>query len=162
MNDDVLQRTYLAALRDMVEAEAEIIEAVRDRARLVLQPEHAAALASIEHEIIAIQEQALGLHKAKQAHTITESEYATRISECSIRMKELEAKQAEMQTAASRYAEVKAWLDAFQEHIESGDIMNADDDAIIKQLVEQIIVNNDGIEIQFKCGATIEKEYAVA
>lgn len=146
----------------MVENADEIIETVRDTAKLVLQPENAAALAAIEEDIIAVQETAIGLHKAKQAHAITESEYATRISECSIRMKELEAQQAEMQTAASRYAEVKAWLDAFQEHIESGSIMNADDDAIIKQLVEQIIVNNDGIEIQFKCGATIEKEYEAA
>ena len=162
VNDDVLQRTYLAAIRDMVEDADEIIEAVRDSARLVLQPENAAALAEVEQEIIAIQEQALGLHKAKQAHTITENEYAARISECSIRMKELEAKQAEMQTAASRYAEVKAWLDAFQDHISSGDILNADDEGIIKQLVEQIIVNDDGIEIQFKCGATIEKEYEAA
>ena len=162
VNDDVLQRTYIAAIRDMVEDADEIIEAVRDSARLVLQPENAAALAEVEQEIIAIQEQALGLHKAKQAHTITENEYAARISECSIRMKELEAKQAEMQTAASRYAEVKAWLDAFQDHISSGDILNADDEGIIKQLVEQIIVNDDGIEIQFKCGATIEKEYEAA
>ena len=67
-----------------------------------------------------------------------------------------------MQTAASRYAEVKAWLDAFQDHISSSDILNADDEGIIKQLVEQIIVNDDGIEIQFKCGASIEKEYAAA
>ncbi len=162
VNDDVLQRTYLAAIRDMIEDADEIIEAVRDSARLVLQPENAAALAAVEQEIIAIQEQALGLHKAKQAHTITENEYAARISECGIRMKELEAQQAEMQTAASRYAEVKAWLDAFQDHISSGDILNADDEGIIKQLVEQIIVNEDGIEIQFKCGATIEKEYAAA
>lgn len=146
----------------MVEDADEIIEAVRDSARLVLQPENAAALAAVEQEIIAIQEQALGLHKAKQAHTITENEYAARISECSIRMKGLEAKQAEMQTAASRYAEVKAWLDAFQDHISSGDILNADDEGIIKQLVEQIIVNDDSIEIQFKCGATIEKEYEAA
>ena len=162
VNDDVLQRTYLAAIREMIENADEIIETVRDSARLVLQPENAAALAAIEQEIIAIQEQALGLHKAKQAHTISESEYAERISECSIRMKELETQQAEMQTAASRYAEVKAWLDSFQEHISSGDILDADDESIIKQLVEQIIVNNDGIEIQFKCGATIEKEYEAA
>ena len=162
VNEDTLQRTYMAAIRDMVEDADEIIEAVRDSARLVMQPENAAALAAIEQDIIAIQEQALALHKAKQAHAITESEYAERIRECSSRMTELEAQQAEMQTAASRYAEVKAWLDAFQEHIESGDIMNIDDDAIIKQLVEQIIVNDDGIEIQFKCGASIEKEYEAA
>lgn len=74
----------------------------------------------------------------------------------------MEAQQAELQTAESRYAEVKVWLDTFAAHIKSGEIMNADDNTIIKQLVEQIVVNDDGIEIQFKCGATVEKEYAAA
>ncbi len=74
----------------------------------------------------------------------------------------METRQAELQTAQSRYAEVKAWLDAFGAHIKSGEILNADDSTVIKQLVEQIIVNDDGIEIQFKCGATIEKEYQAA
>ena len=37
--------------------------------------------------------------------------------------------------------------------------MNADDSAILKQLVEQIIVGTGGIEIQFKCGVSIEKDY---
>lgn len=162
MRDDVLQRTYLAALRDMMEDADEIIAAVKESAGLVLQPENAAALTEVEQAIIEIQETALGLHKAKQAHKITDSKYIASIAECSQRMKELEAQQAEMQTAASRYAEVKAWLDTFETHIKSGDILNADDGTIVKQLVEQIIVNEDGIEIQFKCGATIEKEYAAA
>ena len=140
----------------------EIIAAVQDSARLVLQPENAAALAEIEQAIIDIQETALKLHKAKQAHTITDGEYTERISECTRRMKELEAQQAELQTAESRYAEVKAWLESFEAHIKSGAILNADDDMIVKQLVEQIIVNDDGIEIQFKCGTTITKEYEAA
>ena len=146
----------------MIEDADDIMVAVKESAGLVLQPENAAALADIEQEIIDIQETALGLHKAKQAHQITESEYAARISECSIRMKELEAQQAELQTAESRYAEVKTWLNTFEAHIKSGAILNADDATIVKQLVEQIIVSDDGIEIQFKCGATIEKEYEAA
>ena len=162
VNEDTLQRTYLAAIREMIEDADEIIAAVQDSARLVLQPENAAALADVEQAIIDIQETALALHKAKQAHTITDGEYTERISECSRRMKELEAQQAELQTAESRYAEVKVWLETFTAHIKSGDIMTTDDDTIVKQLVEQILVSDDGIEIQFKCGATIEKEYEAA
>lgn len=158
----MLQRTYLAAIREMIENADDIMAAVKDSAGLVMQPENAAALAGIEQEIIKVQETALGLHKAKQAHKITDGEYAVKISECGQRMKELEAQQEELQTAESRYAEVKAWLDSFEAHIKSGDILNADDGTIVKQLVEQIIVNDDGIEIQFKCGATIEKEYEAA
>ena len=37
--------------------------------------------------------------------------------------------------------------------------MNADDSAILKQLVEQIIVGTSCIEIQFKCGVSVEKDY---
>ena len=162
VNEDTQQRTYLAAIREMIEDADEIIVAVQDSARLVLQPENAAALAAVEQEIIAIEETALALYKAKQAHTVTDGEYTERISECSRRIKELEAQQAELQTAESRYAEVKVWLDTFEAHIKSGDIMTTDDDTIVKQLVEQIIVSDDGIEIQFKCGATIEKEYEAA
>ena len=162
VRDDLLQRTYTAAIREMIEDADEIIAAVQDSARLVLQPENAAALAEVEQAIIEVQETALALHKAKQAHTITDGEYAERISGCSRRMQDLEAQQAELQTAESRYAEVKAWLESFAAHIKSGAILNADDDMIVKQLVEQIIVNDDGIEIQFKCGTTITKEYEAA
>lgn len=37
--------------------------------------------------------------------------------------------------------------------------MNADDGMIMKQLVEQIIVNEDGIEVHFKCGVVTTHEY---
>ena len=36
------------------------------------------------------------------------------------------------------------------------------DNMTVKQLVNQIIVSDEGIEIQLKCGATVEKEQAVA
>ena len=74
-------------------------------------------------------------------------------------MQELEAQQAELQTTENRYAEVKLWLDSFAEHIQSGAIMNADDSMIMKQLVEQIIVGDDGIEVHFKCGIVASHEY---
>ena len=59
----------------------------------------------------------------------------------------------------NRYAEVKLWLDSFAEHLQSGAIMNADDSMIMKQLVEQIIVGDDGIEVHFKCGIVASHEY---
>ena len=74
-------------------------------------------------------------------------------------MQELEAQQEEQKSIATRYAEVKAWLDAFEKHIRDGSIMDEDDSAILKQLVEQIIVGTSGIEIKFKCGVSIEKDY---
>ena len=109
--------------------------------------------------IIDLQNAVLELHKAKQQRSVTAADYAAQIKEYSQRMQELEAQQAELQTTENRYGEVKLWLDTFAEHIQSGDIMNADDGMIMKQLVEQIIVNEDGIEVHFKSGVVTTHEY---
>ena len=50
-------------------------------------------------------------------------------------------------------------LDAFEHGIKDGSIMSADDTAIMRSLVEQIIVRETEIEIEFKCGVTIRQEY---
>ena len=159
VNEDTLQNTYTAAIRDMVEDAEEIMTAVRESAGLVLQSENEETLNRIEQEIIEVQEAVLALHKAKQSCSVSAADYATQIQAYSQRMQELEAQQEEQKSIATRYAEVKAWLDAFEKHISDGSIMDAGDSTILKQLVEQIIVGTSGIEIQFKCGVSIEKDY---
>ena len=159
VNEDTLQHTYTAAIRDMIEDAEEIMAAVKDSAGLVMEPENKAALERVEQEIIDLQNAVLELHKAKQQRSVTAADYAAQIKEFSQRMRELEAQQTELQTTENRYAEVKLWLDSFAEHIQSGDIMNADDGMIMKQLVEQIIVNDDGIEVHFKSGIVASHEY---
>ena len=37
--------------------------------------------------------------------------------------------------------------------------MGADDTAIMRSVVEQIIVRKDAMEIGFKCGVTVQQEY---
>ena len=54
---------------------------------------------------------------------------------------------------------MKLWLENFAEHIKSGEIMNADDSMVMKQLVQQIIVGDEGIEIRLQCGVSIKQEY---
>ena len=159
VNEDTLQNTYTAAIRDMIEDAEEIMTAVRESAGLVMEPENEEALNRIEQEIIEVQEAVLTLHKVKQNCSVSSTDYAAQIKEYSQRMQELEAQQAELQTTENRYAEVKMWLDSFAEHIQSGAIMNADDSMIMKQLVEQIIVGDDGIEVHFKCGIVASHEY---
>ena len=39
--------------------------------------------------------------------------------------------------------------------------MNDDDGSIMKALVETIVVKEESMEIRFKCGVTIEKEYVI-
>ena len=159
MNEDTLQHTYAAAIGDMIEDAEEIMAAVKDSAGLVMEPENKAALERVEQEIIDLQNAVLELHKAKQQRSVTATDYTAQIKEYSERMQALEAQQAELQTTENRYSEVKMWLDSFAEHIQSGGIMNADDGMIMKQLVEQIIVNDDGIEVHFKCGIVTSHEY---
>lgn len=101
----------------------------------------------------------LALHKAKQQRSVTATDYAAQIKEYSERIQALEAQQAELQSTENRYSEVKMWLDSFAEHSQSGGIMNADDGMIMKQLVEQIIVNDDGIEVHFECGIVASHKY---
>lgn len=135
------------------------MDAVKDSAGLVMEPENKAALAQVEQEIIDLQNAVLELHKAKQRRSVTDADYAAQISEYSQRMHELESQQAELQTTENRYSEVKLWLDSFAEHIQSGEITNTDDGVIMKQLVDQITVNDDGIEVHFKCGVIATHEY---
>ena len=159
VREDVLERTYTAAIQQITESADEVTAAVSEGAMLTLEPENRERLDAVEQAIIETQEQALALHKKKVAHQITEAEYTDAIQTCSQRMKELEAQQAELQTIATRYSEVKAWLDTFEENVRSGDIMDANDALVMKALVDEIIVNDTGIEIHCKCGITIEQEY---
>ena len=133
--------------------------AVKESAGLVMEPENRAALDHIEQKIIDLQNAVLELHKAKQQRSVTAADYSAQIKEYSQRMQELEAQQAELQTTENKYSSVKLWLENFAEHIKSGEIMNTDDSMVMKQLVQQIIVGDEGIEIQLQCGVSIKQEY---
>ena len=74
-------------------------------------------------------------------------------------MQQLEERQQSLKTADIKYAEVKLWLDNFERYINDGSILNMDDSTVLKQLVDQIVVGDAGIEIQFKCGVMLKKEY---
>ena len=159
VNEETLQRTYTAAVQEMIADAEEVIRLVQDSTGLVMEPENTAELARVEQEIIELQEAVMEIHKAKQKRGIGAAEYAEKIREHSQRMQELEAKQEELQTTENRYNQVKVWLDNFARHIQSGEIMNTDDSQIMKQLVEQIIVGADSMEIQFKCGVIVKQKY---
>ena len=143
----------------MVDNASEVIAVVREGAQLAMEPENAAKMAAVEQEIIDVQETVLALHKAKQDHTVSDAEYAARIKTSSERMQELEAQQAEMQTAAARYAEVKHWLDTFEQAMKDGNVTSVTDSALMKTLVERIMVSDTDIVIEFKCGGSIKQEY---
>ncbi|MFA5561340.1 MAG: recombinase family protein [Eubacteriales bacterium] len=159
VREDVMEKTYAAAIKQMADNAAEVIEAVREGTQLAMQPDNAEEREVVEQEIIELQETALTLHKNKQSGLIAAEAYDTEIRACSERMKELEARQAEMKTAATRYAEVKTWIDAFEQGLQDGSIAETDDAGLMKTLVERITVNSDGIEVEFKCGARVQQKY---
>ena len=159
VNEDVLEATYLAALKDLIDNAGEVVEIVKAGVEMSMEPENAAALAGVEEEIILLQQAALDLHKKKRDMTISAGEYADRVKEYSDQMRVLEEKRDSLQSTDLKYAEVKTWLDTFTEQAMQEDALTAIDGVTLKMLVERIIARETGIEVVFKCGVSIEKEY---
>ena len=159
VNETVVEHTYLEAIRSMAEDADEIIAMVRESAQISLEPENAAAIAATEQEIVEVQETVLKLHKEKQTQQISVADYNAQLQQHKDRMQQLEKRMDELQTAGNRYAEVSAWLEIFAEHTKNSETLNKVDAIVIKALVDYIVMKDSGMEIHFKCGATIEQEY---
>lgn len=160
VREDVLQRTYLAAVAQLADNAQGIIDAISEGTELAMQPVNKAAMQEVEQAIIDLQEEALALHRQKQQGLVDGSSFKQKVADCASRMEKLEARQKELQSAETRYAEVRLWLNTFAEHVQSGDIMTDQDGSVMRALVERIIVNDDGIEVCFKCGASVRQPYA--
>ena len=159
VREDVLQRTYLAAVMQLADNAQGIIDAISDGTELAMQPGNKVAMEEVEQAIIDLQEEALALHRQKQQGLVDSSSFKQKVADCASRMEKLEARQKELQSAETRYAEVRLWLATFKQHVDSGDIMDEKDGSIMRALVERIIVNDDGIEVCFKCGMAVRQPY---
>ncbi len=159
VNEEVLEKTYLAAMRALIDSVEDVVEAVRDGAELALEPEKKAALDRIDEQIIEIQESVLALHKAKQRMEISATDYAAQVKEHRERMKRLEEARGQLQDTAVKYAEVRTWLNTFIEQTMQGDALTTVDGTTMKMLVDRIQIRNEGIVVEFKCGVAIEQEY---
>lgn len=159
INENILERTYLEAIRNMAEDADEIIAMIRESTQLAMEPENAAAIAATEQEIVEVQEAVLKLHKEKQTQQISVAEYSVQMQRHKDRMQELENRMEELQSTGNRYAEVSAWLEIFAEHTKNSATLDTVDTIVIKALVDHIVMKDTGMEIHFKCGATIEQEY---
>ena len=155
----MLEETYLAALNELIENAGEVVDTIKEGAGLAMEPENKAALAQVEEDIIQLQEAVLALHKAKQQMSVTATEYAAKVKEYSEQMKVLETKRDELQETETQYAAVKVWLNTFIEQTMQEGAITTIDGRTLKMLVDRILVKNDGIEVQFSCGVSIEKEY---
>ena len=159
VSEDVLKETYRAAIMDAVGDMDAIIETVKDSCRMVLAADKHEALAEVERQIIEVQENVLALHRARQNCAATEAEYTEQIEAYTQQMQKLEARRSELQGASNKYTAVQNWLDTFKETAATGDIYDPDNAAVMKAMVEYIVVHRDRMEIHLKCGVTIDKEY---
>lgn len=159
VREDVLEATYIAAMRMIMNTASEVTDAIRSTADAVMEAEGKEKLQAIEREIISIQEAALDLHKAKQRMEVGQAEYDARKKELQDAMKTKEASRAALESSTLKYAEVRAWLKAFDENVNSGKILTATDSEIMRLIVERIVVKDDGIEIYLKCGVSVGHEY---
>lgn len=125
----------------------------------VLEADNHAELDRVQQDIITIQEAVLALHKARQQGAVSEMDYEIRIASYSQQMDELQARQRELKATAGRFAEVKYWMDAFREHVHSGEKMDTSDAVVLRQLTDRIVVYDDRLEIHLRIGGTLEHAY---
>ena len=159
IREDIMERTYAAALRQMTDNADEVIAAVQEGAMLAMEPENKEKLQQIEQDIVAVQEQVLAIHKRKISKQISDEEYNAIVKRYTSQIEDLQAQQQEYRGIENRYIEVRAWLDAFQKSINGSENATSIDALVMKALVDRIIVYDDHIEVQFKCGAFVEQKY---
>lgn len=109
---------------------------------MVLVSDNHEALAEVERQIIKLQEEVLDFHIVLGRA-----------------MRSLESRRSELQSTSNKYTAVQSWLDTFKETAATGDIYDPDNAAVMKSMVEYIVVHRYRMEIHLKCGVTIDKEY---
>lgn len=97
--------------------------------------------------------------RAQQQGAVSEMDYEIKIASYSQRMDELQERQRELKTTVGRFAEVKYWIDAFKEHVHSGEKMDITDAVVLRQLTDRIVVYNDRLEIHLRIGVALEQLY---
>lgn len=159
VREDVLYKTYVEAIKEITDNAAEVMETIRNGLEEECAGGTQERLHEIEERIIQLQEATLEAHKAKQRMEVSTPDYAAKVKEYGEQMKVLEAERDEAQQTANQYTALKAILDNFENGLKNGSVMDADDNAIMRSLVEQIIIRDDEMEIEFKCGVTYKHEY---
>ena len=155
INEDVLERTIRAAFDGM----DDVLDVVEENCAEVLEVDNHAELDRVQQDIITIQEAVLALHKAQQQGMVNETDYEIKIASYSQQMDELQERHRELKATAERFAEVKYWMDAFKEHVHSGEKMDTTDAVVLRQLTDRIVVYDNRLEIHLRIGGTMEQNF---
>lgn len=158
VNEDVLERTYRAAMESLIGSTDDVIDTVSESCGAVLADGNHAELDTIQQQIIELQEAALTLHKSKQQYGISDTAYDAQVKEYSRQMAELQQRQQELKAQSTRYAEAKYWLDELRTHMQAGDGIDTEDALILRSMVEKIIVFEDRLSIHLRCGLIINSK----
>ncbi len=152
VREDVLEATYLEALRRMLGNASEVTETVRKSVDEAVGIEDATRLDEIDTEILEIQTKVLEVHKAKRQLSIGADEYTAKLIEYSSQIRKLEQERDKLHDKSTSYAEIRSWIRAFEENVTTGSIMTAQDSAVMRSIISTIIVKEYGIELHLKCG----------
>ena len=155
INEDVLESTIRAAFDGM----DDVLDVIEESCAEVLEVDNHAEMEQVQQDIITIQEAVLALHKAQQQGSVIKMDYEIKIASYSQQMDELQERQRELKATAGRFAEVKYWMDAFKEHVHSGEKMDTTDAVVLRQLTDRIVVYDDRLEIHLRIGGTLEHAY---
>jgi hypothetical protein len=156
INEDVLEATIRKAFEG---ADTDAIDTVIEVSADVLGNGNAQELDAVQQAIVDIQEAVLALHKLQRQGAISDTDYDIKIVSYGQQMDELQERLKALKESATKYAEVKYWLETYKAHIQSGESMDTDDAVMLRSLVEKIIVFDEYMEIHLRCGEVMEEKW---
>ncbi len=158
VREDVLDKTYNAALEEMVGAIDEIIAEIEETIDTEAEKETKIQTEKIEAEILEIQKRIMAIHKQYSKKKLSETDYYEQIETGTKELRDAEKRRELLVGEATKQAELRLKLKTISSVCDAGGI-TAIDDNMVRAITEYIVVNDDGIEIHLKCGAVITKEY---
>ena len=87
-------------------------------------------------------------------------DYEIKVASYNKQMDELQEQKRDLKATAGRLVEVKYWMDAFREHIHSGEKPDTADAVMLRQLANRTVVYDAWLEIHLRIGVALEQTYA--
>ena len=159
IREDILTKTYVAALKKMTGDYDKVMTTLQDSADVLSKEYPIEQLDEISDRIIEIQTEVMKVHRKKQQGKIDSDKYEQQIEKLKQELQENETKQLELQQASTKISYIKDWMKEFGEHLETAQMDGKYDGVVIKKLVNKIKMYDDRIVVEFKYGIKVEQEY---
>ena len=157
IREDILIKTYVAALKKMAGDYDKVIATLQDSTDMLSKEYPIEMLNEVSERIIELQTEVMDVHRKKQRGLIDSSEYDQQIEKLRQELQENETKQHELQQATTKISHIKDWMKEFGEHLETTQMDGKYDGAVIKKLVNKIKMYDDRIVVEFKYGIKVEQ-----